>query len=417
MTVHSGRVFADRPPSRAEEREHAGMRRFPRHLTALVAVVGALGLGAGRAAAAPARAHAPQTRLAGPTRVRIATAAVALPRSGYALAGADGTVATFGASFAGAPAGLTAPIVGIATTPRFGYWLVASDGGIFSFGDARFFGSTGALRLTRPVVGMAATPSGRGYWLVASDGGLFTFGDASFAGSGFGRTAAPFVGMAVQRVLDPYTPGTRGYDISWPQCGGAYPSPPHAITIVGVNRGTMFTANPCLASEAAWAGGSLTLYVNAGGLPADSVSGMNGPGGQCAVADIRCRSYNWGRQSADWDVSSANSVGVRASMWWIDVETGDPWRSDDREANAQIVHGLLDGLGAHGLIAGIYSTSYQYGVLLGAHMFPNTPLWVPGARSASEAPSYCDPVHAFAGGVIWMTQWTETYDGDYACAI
>ena len=37
-----------------------------------------------------------------------------------------------------------------------GYRLVASDGGIFAFGDATFFGSTGAMRLNRPVVGLAA---------------------------------------------------------------------------------------------------------------------------------------------------------------------------------------------------------------------------------------------------------------------
>jgi hypothetical protein len=40
-----------------------------------------------------------------------------------------------------------------------GYWLVASDGGIFAFGDASFEGSTGGLRLNRPVVGMADGPS------------------------------------------------------------------------------------------------------------------------------------------------------------------------------------------------------------------------------------------------------------------
>ncbi|MDQ1521630.1 MAG: hypothetical protein QOI55_2703, partial [Actinomycetota bacterium] len=60
-----------------------------------------------------------------------------------------------------------------------GYWSVASDGGIFSFGDAAFHGSTGAIALTKPIVGMAATPSGAGYWLVASDGGIFSFGDAA----------------------------------------------------------------------------------------------------------------------------------------------------------------------------------------------------------------------------------------------
>jgi hypothetical protein len=31
---------------------------------------------------------------------------------------------------------------------------VAADGGIFTFGDAQFFGSTGALHLNRPIVGM-----------------------------------------------------------------------------------------------------------------------------------------------------------------------------------------------------------------------------------------------------------------------
>jgi hypothetical protein len=32
---------------------------------------------------------------------------------------------------------------------------VAADGGIFSFGDAQFFGSTGAMTLNKPIVGMA----------------------------------------------------------------------------------------------------------------------------------------------------------------------------------------------------------------------------------------------------------------------
>ena len=63
-----------------------------------------------------------------------------------------------------------------------GYWLVASDGGIFAFGDAGFYGSTGNLHLTAPIVGMAATPDGKGYWLVASDGGIFAYGDAPFSG-------------------------------------------------------------------------------------------------------------------------------------------------------------------------------------------------------------------------------------------
>ena len=63
-----------------------------------------------------------------------------------------------------------------------GYWLVASDGGIFAFGRAGFHGSTGALALSAPVVGMAPDAVTGGYWLVASDGGIFAF-DAPFFGS------------------------------------------------------------------------------------------------------------------------------------------------------------------------------------------------------------------------------------------
>ena len=93
---------------------------------------------------------------------------------------------------------LNKPIVGMAATPTgHGYWLVASDGGIFTFGDAGFFGSTGNVRLNKPIVGMAATPTGHGYWLVASDGGIFTFGDAGFFGStGNVHLDQPVVGMA-----------------------------------------------------------------------------------------------------------------------------------------------------------------------------------------------------------------------------
>ncbi len=128
---------------------------------------------------------------------------------GYWLVGSDGGVFTFGdAQFYGSTGAihLNQPIVGMAATPDGkGYWLVASDGGIFSFGDAQFYGSTGAIHLNKPIVGMASTPDGKGYWLVASDGGIFSFGDAQFYGStGAIRLNKPIVGMAS-------TPDGKGY--------------------------------------------------------------------------------------------------------------------------------------------------------------------------------------------------------------
>jgi hypothetical protein len=128
---------------------------------------------------------------------------------GYWLVATDGGIFAFGnAGFHGSTGAmrLNQPIVGMAHTPSAqGYWLVASDGGIFTFGDAVFHGSTGNIRLNQPIVGMAPTPSGNGYWLVASDGGIFSFGDAVFRGStGNIRLNQPIVGMAS-------TPSGRGY--------------------------------------------------------------------------------------------------------------------------------------------------------------------------------------------------------------
>ena len=83
-----------------------------------------------------------------------------------------------------------------------GYWLVASDGGIFSFGDVNYFGSTGGMPLSAPVVGMDRTADGQGYWMVGRDGGIFNYGDAGFFGSAGGvRLNRPVVGMAAIQSL------------------------------------------------------------------------------------------------------------------------------------------------------------------------------------------------------------------------
>ena len=103
------------------------------------------------------------------------------------MVASDGGVFSFGdARFYGSTGGmrLNQPVVGMAGTPTgLGYWMVASDGGVFSFGDATFQGSTGSIRLNRPIVDMASAPDGRGYLLAAQDGGVFLFGAATFYGS------------------------------------------------------------------------------------------------------------------------------------------------------------------------------------------------------------------------------------------
>jgi len=110
------------------------------------------------------------------------------------VAGTYVLTASYSGDGANAPStsgALNQVMLGLGQAGLYGYWLVGSDGGIFTFGSAQFYGSTGALTLQRPVVGITPTSDLGGYWLVASDGGIFTFGDAGFFGSIPGLGFAP----------------------------------------------------------------------------------------------------------------------------------------------------------------------------------------------------------------------------------
>ena len=123
---------------------------------------------------------------------------IAMPTGqGYYMVGSDGGVFSFGhARFHGSTGGmrLNRPVVGISPPNRRGYWLVADDGGVFAF-DVPFRGSMGAVHLNRPVNGLVAY--GNGYLMAASDGGVFDFSDKPFVGSlANNPPTAPVVGVA-----------------------------------------------------------------------------------------------------------------------------------------------------------------------------------------------------------------------------
>ncbi|MDQ1478446.1 MAG: hypothetical protein QOE62_3675, partial [Actinomycetota bacterium] len=76
---------------------------------------------------------------------------------------------------------LNKPIVAMASTlSGKGYWLCASDGGIFNYGDAKFHGAT--VPTSASVCGFAASSTGKGYWMAARDGVVAAFGDAPVLG-------------------------------------------------------------------------------------------------------------------------------------------------------------------------------------------------------------------------------------------
>jgi hypothetical protein len=123
---------------------------------------------------------------------------------GYFLAGANGAVFAAGdATYEGGAnsSPLSKPVVGMAATPSGkGYWLAASDGGVFAFGDAPFQGSLpGMMVNVSNIVGIAASPDGMGYLLTGTDGGIFAFGSAGFHGSlpGMNVSVSNVVGIAM----------------------------------------------------------------------------------------------------------------------------------------------------------------------------------------------------------------------------
>jgi len=241
-------------------------------------------------------------------------------------------------------------------------------------------------------------------------------------------TAAPLTAEAAKPPPKP--PASRGYDISWPQCGNPYPSNP-AFGIVGVNKGIVFSANPCLASEITWAGGATAqLYANTGN-PGPALS-SHWPKGQTsprycdpANADTADCAFDYGYNAAADPYADAvaafNALGLTASpaatTWWLDVETSNSWRSDT-SLNVAALQGeaaYLTGV-AHVAKLGVYSTSYQWGVIAGGSTaFAAYTSWIAGVGSLKNAQSHCVGT-GFTGGGITLAQYAlNGFDADLVC--
>jgi hypothetical protein len=355
---------------------------------------------------------------------------------GYLLVSSDGGVFAYGdARYTGSLAGtaLKAPIVAAAaTSDGGGYWLVAADGGVFAFGDARYFGGLSTTTLNMVVVGIAPTPDGRGYWLAAADGGVFAFGDATFRGSAAGEVppSAHIVAVAggpgvpdapgaagnfttpVAQSVGTKAPGATGYDISWPQCHGAFPAA-STLAIVGINNGTAFTTNPCFRREAAWAGLNLSVYINLNTPdPAHPEQFANGPAGACPPSASACDFYNYGYNAATNAITQLRFVESWPRDIWLDVETSNVW-SPDPSLNDQVISGAITALQHAGATPGLYSTAYQYSQIAGSFR-ASVPEWLATGVDLSASPGCTSP--SFTGGRVTLVQGgLGAFDGDVAC--
>jgi hypothetical protein len=227
-----------------------------------------------------------------------------------------------------------------------------------------------------------------------------------------------------------------GYDISYPQCGKALPVAP-AFTIVGVNGGKPFTPNPCLAAELAWGGAGTMLYVNTSN-PGPALSGRWPEGQQVPLpcdtaaspgADTANCAYDYGWNSGVDAYATAVAGFVAAglapagspatparSIWWLDVEGANSWRSDPR-LNVAAIQGQAAALTASGAAAvGVYSVAGNWRTITAnTTAFAALPSWVAGPRNQAEAIALCGGP-GFTGGGVALVQFPSAgFDGNIRC--
>ena len=225
---------------------------------------------------------------------------------------------------------------------------------------------------------------------------------------------------------------TRGFDISYPQCGGAYPSNA-AFGIVGVNGGRVFSANPCLASQIAWGGGAASgLYANTGN-PGPALSSF-WPAGQTAPrfcdpnnTDTADCAFDYGWNAARHSFETAEAaylqLGITASPsatdWWLDVETSNSWREDNLALNVAALEGEVAYLLERGVTRlGFYSTTHQWGLITGGtKVFAAYPSWGAGARNERIARNLCESTTtSFTGARLVLVQYPyQGFDANVRC--
>jgi hypothetical protein len=230
--------------------------------------------------------------------------------------------------------------------------------------------------------------------------------------------ASPLSSMAAPGV-DPYSPGSSGFDVSYPQCGSSLPN--GQFGIVGVNHGRPFDQNPCLSSEYAhWT--SHALYINTGYDPIYTDSNHTTPActsSSARVAGTAAQKAAWAAGCSEASKSSAYAASVGAtgpSAWWLDVEVANSWSSSRLSLNRYTIRGIVDTL--HQLSTapvGIYSNSYMWSRIAGS-FHPNgvsADWYATGTGSASSAKAYCGT--GFSGHPVWLAQFVTQFDGNYAC--
>lgn len=288
------------------------------------------------------------------------------------------------------------------------------------------------------------------------------------AGAGYGMKTACTVLALLGLVVAGMTPVAAappttnkdlvGNDVSWPQCGKTLPEG-QAFAIVGVTGGLANNSNPCFAEQLEWAnkstGGTkqprVALYVNTANpghegswWPSSNIyRGVDVPNpyGPCepvregdveGPVNLAC-SYMYGYAKAYDDAVDRGVTDPGSYFWWLDVETDNSWQADAEDAtalNRATLEGMVDYFESitNGRVGpdkkpagvGIYSTSYQWGIIAGtvppSSSLAGLPSWLAGAKTLRGAKSNCSLPGLTPGSPVTVTQYVSAgLDYDYSC--
>ena len=246
----------------------------------------------------------------------------------------------------------------------------------------------------------------------------------------------------------------QGVDISWPPDNCTVPIPSDvSFGIVGVNGGKAFTSNPCFAQETAkFKGKQLQLYVNGDYQKGPAMQTYEDPripkAKACDSADpgfLNCVAEDYGFNAGQYAVQQASKNGITASVWWIDVETGNSW--DGNTPGHNISENISSITGTMNAIEKYASEAAKTPVVVGFYSVPDTmwksitgnwhppdardlnnpnlhaPNWVSKASgSSAEAEAACKGNNFTGGdtdGDTWVVQYqtgpNPVIDQDVSC--
>lgn len=183
------------------------------------------------------------------------------------------------------------------------------------------------------------------------------------------------------------------------------------------------------------------LYVNTGnpGLAGQWPTNNTDPAGNtapnpygtCDGSDSTACAWQYGWNRAVDDVQNkfipaAQAAGVDTTPsdypWWLDVETTNSWDSGSSDAltrNRVDLEAMVSYFQSRGIRVGIYSTNFQWGVIVGdipsSSNLNGLSNWRPGASDIAGAQTNCSLSPLTSGGTVSLTQYTSGFDYDYSC--